>query len=464
MKKLKIDHLKNKKVLIVGLGRTGFALIPFFNNLQCEVRVTDIKPIFDLNKAVKRLKKFSPKPQNTFGEHRDQDFLEADIIVHSVAVDPKLPQLCLAREHKKLVYSEFELAYALCNKPIIAVVGTHGRTTVAHIIAFGLRHAGKKVYVGGSSDAPFINFYMQNDVESFDYVIVEVSAEQLQTVPYFHPEYTVFHTLETDSLISSFSNHSAYLEAQTHFLANLTRDNFLVINFDRLATNTFLRSSEAVKYWYSRRSFVKIGVIGEIDGTHFHDKRIHSNVHCHSEFIVGKMRILGAHNRENLLAAITMLKVLNVEDEAISHCITKFPGIPHRLEFVTERNGVRFYNDSKCESMLDLRKTLRSIKSQVILIAGGKDTEQDLAPYTDDVESKVRIMVLVGEVKENFNRGLGDYAETYLVGSFDESILLAYQKARTGDIVLLSPGNSSTDVFRDFEERGNYYKKLVFQL
>ena len=134
------------------------------------------------------------------------------------------------------------------------------------------------------------------------------------------------------------------------------------------------------------------------------------------------------------------------------------------MEFVIEKNGVTFYNDAKSEKMADLRETLENLKPPVILISGGKDTEQDYEGYQNIINEKVRLMVLVGECKENMNRILGDATQTFLVGSFDESILLAFQKSRTGDTIILCPGNDSSDIFRDFEEKGNYYKKLIFQL
>ena len=177
------------------------------------------------------------------------------------------------------------------------------------------------------------------------------------------------------------------------------------------------------------------------------------------------MRIVGQENRENLLAAITACKALDVSEKSIQTCIEKFPGIPHRLEFLIEKNGVRFYNDSKSEDMDHLIKSVNSFKTPVILIAGGKDEEEvDYELYADDIIKSVRVLVLVGECKERMNRCFGSHGQTYIVGSFEESILLAYQKSRTGDTIILSPGNSSKDFFRDYEERGNYFKKLVYQL
>jgi UDP-N-acetylmuramoylalanine--D-glutamate ligase len=460
-----MEKYKGKKVLVVGLGKTGFALINLFTQWGCEIKVTDMKPIFDLNKQVKRLKKINPTPTMTLGEHKDEDFIEAEIIVYSSSVDPNLPQLRVAREHGRAVYSDFAFAYENCHKPIVAVCGSHGRTITAHMIGYTLKLDKKNVFIGGTSEEPFINFLTMQGRDEIDYCVVEVSPQQLQTVETFKPILAVYPNLEEKNLLGRFKTSSEYLETALKVAKNLGPENYLIVNFDKLASNSVLRTSQAQTFWYSRKSFVTMGVVSEIQGTHFHDKRIHSNIHFHSEFKVTDMRIVGVNNRENLMAAITACKALRVSDSAIQQCIEKFPGIPHRLEFVVEKNGVRFYNDSKSETMDELKVSLDAFKDQVILIAGGKEIEGlPFDKYANIIREKVRVLVLVGEVKETMNRVLGDVTQTYLVGSFDESVLLAYQKSRTGDTILLCPGNDSTDVFRDFEEKGNYYKKLIFQL
>lgn len=460
-----MEKLKGKKVLIVGLGKTGFALINLFNQWECEIKVTDIKPIFDLNKQVKRLKKITPVPAMTLGEHKNEDFIEADIVIYSSSVDPNLPQLQVAREHGREVYSDFAFAYAHCDKPVIAVCGSLGRTTIAHMIGFTLKVDKKNVFIGGTSDEPFINYLSLQNKEEIDYCVVEVSPLQLQTIENFKPILAVYPNLEEKNLMGRFKSSSEYLDTALKVARNLDPESYLIVNFDKLASNSALRAMNAQTFWYSRKSFVTLGVIAEIQGTHFHEKRIHSNIHYHSEFRVTEMRIIGQNNRENLLAAITACKALKVSDAAIQYCIEKFPGIPHRLEFVIEKNGVRFYNDAKSETMEELKTSLMAFKDPVILIAGGKEVEDTpFDKYFDVIKEKVRVMVLVGEVKESMNRLLGEATQTYLVGSFDESVLLAYQKSRTGDVIVLCPGNEGTDVFRDYEEKGNYYKKLIFQL
>src|SRR5690606_4342092 len=175
-----MEKYKGKKVLIVGLGKTGFALINLFTQWGCQIRVTDIKPIFDLNKQVKRLKKIVPTPAMTFGEHKDEDFIEADFIIYSSSVDPNLPQLKVAKDHGREVYSDFAFAYKNCEKPIVAVCGSLGRTTIAHMIGYTLKLDKKNVFVGGTSEEPFINFLSLQNKEEIDYCVIEVSPQQLQ--------------------------------------------------------------------------------------------------------------------------------------------------------------------------------------------------------------------------------------------------------------------------------------------
>ena len=460
-----MERFEGKKVLIVGIGKTGFNLINFFNTLNCEIIITDIKPIFDLNKAVKKLKKINPVPKMTFGEHKESDFLESDIVVYSSGVNPDLPQLEMARTAGKEVYSEFSLANRLCRKKIIAVCGSYGRTTVAHMIGYMLKLDGKSVFVGGTSSNPFIQYAMLPNRDEIDYVIVEVSAVQLRRLEDFSPMMVVFTNISENFSGNHFRSVGEYIETKLSIIRNLNPSNYLVVNFDTLANNTFFRNASCQVCWYSRKSFVSMNVMNEVQGTHFHNRRIHSNINYHSEYVVSKMRIVGKENRENLLASITAAKALEVSDKSIQTCIEKFPGVPHRLEFLIEKNGVSFYNDSKCEDMDTLIRSLKAFKQQVILIAGGKDKEDfDYERYTQEIIKYARVLVLVGESKERMNRCLGEHPQTFIVGSFEESILLAYQKSRTGDIILLSPGNESTDFFRDYDERGNYFKKLVYQL
>ncbi|MGZ3709422.1 MAG: Mur ligase family protein, partial [Bdellovibrionota bacterium] len=178
-----------------------------------------------------------------------------------------------------------------------------------------------------------------------------------------------------------------------------------------------------------------------------------------------QFRLFGEHNKENLMAAICAARAMGVSPKAIQTVINTFKGVAHRLEFVRKKDGVFFFNDSKGTNVMSVQRSLSSFTSNpIILIAGGKDKGMEFGPLVDLVKKKCKILILLGEAKEKINRAIGDFAETYLVGTFEEAVLLAYQKSRSGDIILLSPGCSSYDMFRNYEERGDYFKKLVAQL
>lgn len=175
------------------------------------------------------------------------------------------------------------------------------------------------------------------------------------------------------------------------------------------------------------------------------------------------MKMKGRHSVENIMAAIAATREHGSKPEAIQRVIDTFPGLPHRLEYVRKAGGVMFYNDSKATNVHAVHKALEAFEENVILIMGGKDANVSFTSLAESVRRRVKSLILVGEAKERINRDIGDFSETFLIGTFEEAILISYQKSRIGDIILLSPGCPSYDLFDNFEERGNYFKKLVNQ-
>jgi UDP-N-acetylmuramoylalanine--D-glutamate ligase len=173
------------------------------------------------------------------------------------------------------------------------------------------------------------------------------------------------------------------------------------------------------------------------------------------------LRLRGTHNRENLMAAALAATLLGAQPEAIQSVIESVAALPHRVEFVRRINSVAFYNDSCAANVQAVVRTLQAFHEPLILIAGGRDKNTDYSPLIPHIRQKVKNLILVGEAKEKFNRSVGDYTETFLVGTIEEAVLVAYQKSRSGDVILLSPGCDSSDMFRSHDERGEHFKKLV---
>ena len=176
---------------------------------------------------------------------------------------------------------------------------------------------------------------------------------------------------------------------------------------------------------------------------------------------VKNMKMRGQHSEENVMAAILAAREHGAKHEAIQRVIDTYGGMPHRLEYVRRVGGVEFYNDSKATNVHAVLRALDSYDENVMLIMGCKDTNLNYVPLKDKIRRKVKTLILVGEAKERINRDIGDYSETFLIGTFEEAVLIAYQKSRINDYVLLSPGASSFDIFDSYEERGNYFKEIV---
>jgi UDP-N-acetylmuramoylalanine--D-glutamate ligase len=181
------------------------------------------------------------------------------------------------------------------------------------------------------------------------------------------------------------------------------------------------------------------------------------------KFASDKVMMKGRHSVENLMAAILATREFGAKGEVIQDVIRTFPGLPHRIEYVRKAGGVNFYNDSKATNVHAVIRALDAFDENIILIMGGKDTGSSFEPLIEPVKRKVKTLILTGEAKERINRAIGDFSETFLIGTFEEAVLVAYQKSRINDTILLSPGCPSFDLFDNFEERGDYFKKLVRQ-
>ncbi len=262
----------------------------------------------------------------------------------------------------------------------------------------------------------------------------------------------------------------AYVEAKKRLLRACDKNTYVVLNYDSPIVQSFAQDNAGRLLWFTKKNPLAIG--GEFaenfNGAYYDakEKKIFTKIFGKEDiFDCSKVKVYGEHNKENIMASICAARVMGVSPQAIQKAIDEFKGIFHRLEFVRRKDGVYFFNDSKATNPQSMERALKSFPANpIILIAGGKDKNFDFAPLAEIVRQRCKLLILMGEAKEKMNRSIGDFAETYLVGTFEEAILLAFQKSRTGDIVLLSPGCASFDMFRNYEERGDYFKKLVNQL
>jgi UDP-N-acetylmuramoylalanine--D-glutamate ligase len=445
--------LKDKKVLVVGMARTGIATAKFLKAKGSLVTTTEAKPENEMKEAVQELKGMDLSTE--WGGHQTETFLKQDIIVVSPGVDLSMDPIQKAIRHGVRVISEIELAYHFIHVPILAITGTNGKTTTTLLIGEMLREDGKAVGVGGNVGEPMILFADGRD--RWEVLVVEISSFQLEAIEDFRPRISVLLNITEDHL-DRYSSYTDYIGAKVRIFANQNSGDLAILNRDDPIVMQFGEKVKAKKVMFSMSENLEEGAFsnGQTISLRLRGKG--------EEYSLAKTPLKGIHNVENMMAALTTARIFGCSRRAVQDVLDRFKGLEHRLEFVREIGGVRFYNDSKGTNVGSVVKSLQSFSEPVILIAGGKDKNGDLSPLKGLVEKKVKHLILVGEAKERMNHELGGLTDTVLAKTMEEAVSLARQKAKRGEVVLLSPACSSFDMFRDYKERGKVFKEAVRRL
>ena len=451
--------LKGKKVLIVGLGKTGLALARYLVVQQAEVTITDHKSRAELADILELL---GDLPINLeLGGHSPKTFLRQELIILSPGVSTylKIFDYCKAQGIK--VVGELEFASWFIKEPICAVTGTNGKTTVVKLLEAMMKASGKKVWAGGSFGVPVTEYLLQN--EEAELVIVEASSFLLETCEHFTPQTIVFTNLAENHL-ERYRSMEDYVNAKRNVFKNVNLATTSILNADDNAVVELARDPVVQRGkidYYSRREFLEPQIM-TIGGCINLKKEIIVRIGPEKEvFQLPGMKLKGRHNIENIMAAMLAAKENGASNEAIQKVIFEFTPLPHRIQYVRKVGGVYFYNDSFSTNVHSLSRALELFPENVILIVGGKDAHVSFESLRPLIRQKVKTLLIYGEAKERINRDIGDFTETYLIGTFEEAVLIAYQKSRIDDFVLLSPGCPATDLFDSAEERGEYFMEMV---
>jgi UDP-N-acetylmuramoylalanine--D-glutamate ligase len=457
-----------KSVVIMGLGKSTLALAKLLHSRGAIVRVSESNPKDNVAEASKELASIKPDIEAEFGKHSPEWFLAADVIVVAPNVRMDTKPLDEARSKGIQILSDVEMLAREIEVPIVAFAGTTGKTSAAFITRAFLEAAKKTVFYCGDHGEPLANLFLKN--LKVDYVLLELSAFQLDNLQKLRPQIAVLTALQAP-FPERFPSIEAYAAVINKLLSSLDDKCQIVYNFRDPNLKGVVAGNPAPKWVYRRKDPSSLGedvarlYKGSWLATSGRELVWKDAAGNKSVFSIRTLQLFGLHNRDNLMAAVNVAKLLNVSNEVIQKVIDTFPGVPHRLEFVKKKGGVRLINDSRATSVDTLRLALDSFPFEpIILIAGGRDAQADFASLTEIVKTRVKTLVLVGEAKEHINRCLGDFSETFLVGTFEEAVLLSYQKSREGDIILLAPGCESYDMFVSYEERGNYFKKYVEEI
>jgi UDP-N-acetylmuramoylalanine--D-glutamate ligase len=343
----------------------------------------------------------------------------------------------------------------------VAITGTNGKTTIARLAEAMLKESGVECWVGGSTDTPLTNYLLQ-DVKA-KVVIAEVSSFMLEHVQDFSPQNTVFTNLAENHL-ERYRSMEDYVNAKRKIFKNTSQATTSILNADDNAVVELARDPAVQRgkiFYFSRKPALEPQIMNIGGVVNVGDElRVRTGPEIESFSLKG-LKMRGKHSIENIMAALLLAREHGATHAAVQKVILEFPGLRHRIEYVRKVGGVLFFNDSKATNVHAVSRALDCFDENIILIAGGKDTNLNYTPLQNMIRRKVKTLILVGEAKERINRDLGDYSETYLIGTFEEAVLIAYQKSRIGDIVLLSPGCSSFDMFDSYEERGDYFKEIV---
>lgn len=442
-------NFRNQRVTVVGLARSGVAAARALASLGAVVTVTDKKPLDQLASQVQALG--SSRIAIEAGGHPDRLFLNADLIVLSPGV-PKIPQIIAARKRGIKVISELELAWLLSRAPYAAITGTNGKSTVTTLVGLMLKKAGKKTLVAGN-----IGNALTEDVAALgrrDWIVAELSSFQLEDIETFRPRVAAILNVTQDHL-DRYPTIEEYGEAKAGIFMNQKKEDFLVLNFDDPIVKLFTKRTRATVMPFSRLLRFNPGACVLAGFVEWNGRRI---------MAADDIRIKGVHNLENALAAAAVSFCAGADAASVAAVLGEFAGLEHRLEFVREHRGVTYINDSKGTNVGAVVKSVEGFTQPVILIAGGLDKGSDFSPLFNLFRKNVKLLILIGKAADKMAAALGASTETVLAKTLQDAVLLASQRAMTGDAVLLSPACASFDMFKDFEDRGRQFKEAVMSL
>ncbi|MGA9756468.1 MAG: UDP-N-acetylmuramoyl-L-alanine--D-glutamate ligase [Desulfobaccales bacterium] len=444
--------LLNQKILVVGLARTGVALCRFLVEHGAKVTVTDQADPSALAEARRDIHSLGVTEALGVAQ---PDWQGYDAIVLSPGVPPELPWLMAARAAGVPVVGELEVAGPYIRRRLIAVSGTNGKTTTTTLLGELLTASGQKPLVGGNIGTPVVSLLSRQD--EADCLVLEVSSFQLDTAPHFHPQAAALLNVTQDHL-DRYPGFDAYLASKAGLFRCQEPGDLQVLNADDPAVAALGRGESRVYYFSAARPLTT--------GAWLHHAAIQVRLADSREatFPLEHIRLKGRHNLENIMAALLLALDAGADPGACREVLANFGGLPHRLEWVADRRGVSFYDDSKGTNVGAVACSLAHFDRPVVLIAGGRDKDSDFSLLNDLIRTRVKALVLIGETREHLARVWGGLTPAYLADDMAAAVARAWDLARPGEVVLLSPGCASFDMYKDYVHRGQTFQKQVREL
>jgi UDP-N-acetylmuramoylalanine--D-glutamate ligase len=446
--------VKGKRVLVVGLGKSGVASSMFLQARGAKVTVSDAKAEEQLRGEIPGLLDKGIVVET--GKHGERTFRDQDLIVVSPGVPNDVPQLQNARRMGIPVIGEIELSARYLQGQIIAITGSNGKTTTTTLTGEVIAAGGRKALVGGNIGTPAITFVEQSSPETW--VVLEISSFQLETIETFRPHIAAILNITPDHLDRHGSMEN-YIAAKARIFENQSKNDFAVLNADDATTASMGKGLKSQVYWFSRRKEVERGAFVRGGRIVFRDAKGERDIMSADE-----MTLKGLHNLENVLSAVAMGSLAGIEPAAIRQAVKDFKAVEHRLEYVTTIRGVQYFNDSKATNVDATIKALESFPGRIHLILGGKDKGSDYTLLNALLRERVKKVYTIGAAAEKIEGQIAGVVEIVAAGTLDAAVKKAAETAESGDIVLLAPACASFDQFQSYEQRGRVFKEAVHQL
>lgn len=450
-------EFQGKKVLVVGSGISGIAACGLLKDEDANVVLFEGNQDAKEEDIRKKSEAFADVPI-IIGELPQDEIATLDMAVLSPGVPTDLPFICAMKDAGVIILGEIELAYQLSKGKIIAITGTNGKTTTTALVGEIMKNYYQDVKVVGNIGIPYTSVAKETTDETV--VVAEISSFQLETTQEFTPEVSAILNITPDHL-NRHHTMECYIEVKESITKNQTKDQTCVLNYEDEVLREFGKSLHTKVVFFSSRQKLENGFYleGE-DICYAVDGKVEKVVN------INELNLLGKHNYENVMAATAMAISFGVPMHKIKEVLVRFQSVEHRIEYVTEKRGIRFYNDSKGTNTDAAIQGIRAMNRKTYLIGGGYDKQSEYDEWIESFDGKVKKLVLIGATAQKIaecarTHGFTDYE---FAESLKEAVDICYEHAASGEAVLLSPACASWDMFRSYEERGQIFKDIVHEL
>lgn len=451
-------EVKNKKVLVFGSGISGVGAVHLLELQGADVILYDGNDKLKEEDVREKLDKDS-KAEIILGEFPEKLLDSLELIVLSPGVPTDLPVVEKMRAHHIEIIGEIELAYAFGKGDVLAITGTNGKTTTTTLLGEIMKNYKEKAFVVGNIGNPYTVIADQTDDDTV--IVAEMSSFQLETIATFRPKVSAILNFTPDHL-NRHHTMEAYVAAKKNIAINQGEDDFCVLNYEDPLTREFGQQLKTQVFYFSSKRSLDQGIYLKDKKIIYQEENKQAIELCH----VGELQILGSHNYENVMAASAMALLYGVPVKIVQDTIKAFKGVEHRIEYVAEKGGVVYYNDSKGTNPDAAIRGIQAMNRPTVLIGGGYDKNSEYTEWIQSFDGKVKKLILIGATKEKIAAdaekcGFTDYV---FADTFEEAMEKAVEFAEEGDAVLLSPACASWGMFPNYEVRGDRFKKLVHAL